>query len=82
MSQTRVLVAPRAAAGESGRRALAELIGAIASHAGRVVSVAGDAASPSRAVLVLPDAATVDALRTRYANHLLIEPDAELDPTY
>ncbi len=80
MPQTRVLVAPNPTAGEAGRRALAELI-ADADLAGHLVSVSGAAAAPSRAVLELPDPATADALRSRFAGRLTIESDAALDPT-
>jgi hypothetical protein len=78
MPQTRVLVAPNPAAGEAGREALVELIADLAGH---VVSISGSAAAPKRAVLVLPDDATAEALRRRYVDRLTIESDAALDIT-
>jgi hypothetical protein len=74
------IVAPRATAGADGAAALKQLVRELGGDAARLKSLVGPPDDPRRAVLSLtPDEAR--ALQERFADRLVIEPDAALWPT-
>jgi hypothetical protein len=71
------IVAPRAAAGDAGTRALRDLLAGVDNDSVKIKSVSGPPGAPRHAVLAMTDD-MAQKLQSRYARELIIEPDSTL----